>query len=174
MKERLKAFLYFLMSIFLFPFTFLYLLAYHHFEDKQHFLTTCIEYIELVYMLFMHSILGKKVNEPFNLDEIDFWLRFGFKLKRYTGLSKEEIKLLRQEIPVLRYDKPEVTKDCIEYIHVNYTADTYYYFYKDGTFRFYDDYTDQKLTGNIDSGFFKELESWHLLIEEGKRISDYI
>ncbi|CAC7688433.1 Uncharacterised protein [Staphylococcus aureus] len=42
MKERLKAFLYFLMSIFLFPFTFLYLLAYHHFEDKQHFLTTCI------------------------------------------------------------------------------------------------------------------------------------
>ncbi|EZI01764.1 hypothetical protein SA21311_2470, partial [Staphylococcus aureus subsp. aureus 21311] len=35
----------------------------------------------------MHSILGKKVNEPFNIDEIDFWLRFGFKLKRYTGLS---------------------------------------------------------------------------------------
>ncbi|MGZ1528152.1 hypothetical protein ACXQA8_06100 [Staphylococcus argenteus] len=158
------------MSIFLFPFTFLYLLAYHHFEDKQHFLTTCIEYIELVYMLFMYSVLGKKVNEPFNIDEIDFWLRFGFKLKRYTGLSKEEIKLLRNKIPVLRYDKPEVTKHYIEYININYTADTYYYFYKDGTFRFYDDYTNQKLEGKIDAEFFEKLESWNQSIKEGLMI----
>ncbi|WP_250741686.1 hypothetical protein [Staphylococcus aureus] len=158
------------MSIFLFPFTFLYLLAYHHFEDKQHFLTTCIEYIELVYMLFMHSILGKKVNEPFNIDEIDFWLRFGFKLKRYTGLSKEGIKLLRQEIPVLHYDKPEVTRDYIECIRTNYTECTYYCFYKYGTFRFYDDYTNQKLEGKIDAEFFEKLESWNQSIKEGLMI----
>ncbi|HCX2170368.1 TPA: hypothetical protein OZE54_002462 [Staphylococcus aureus] len=170
MGSRLKAFIYFLMSTFLFPFTFLYLLAYHHFEDKQHFLTTCVEYIELVYMLFMHSILGKKVNGPFNIDEIDFWLRFGFKLKTYTGLSKEGIKLLRQEIPVLRYDKPEVTKDYIEYININYTADTYYCFFKDGTFRFYDDYTNQKLEGKIDAEFFEKLESWNQSIKEGLMI----
>lgn len=174
MGSRLKAFLYFLMSIFLFPFTFLYLLAYHHFEDKQHFLTTCIEYMGIIYVLFMHSILDKKASQPFSIYEIDFWLRFGFKLKRYTGLSKEEIKLLRQEIPVLRYDKPEVTKDCIEYIRANYTADTYYYFYKDGTFRFYDDYTNQKLEGKIDADFFEKLESWNLLVQKGKRISDDI
>ncbi|QYC52046.1 membrane protein [Staphylococcus phage Koomba-kaat_1] len=172
MNTRLKSFLYFLMSIVLFPFTFLYLLAYHHFEDKQHFLTTCIEYIELVYMLFMHSILGKKVNEPFNLNEIDFWLRFGFKLKRYTGLSKEGIKLLRQEIPVLRYDKPEVTKDYIEYININYTTDTYYCFFKGGTFSFYDDYTNQKLEGKVDSKFFEKLKSWNQSVKEGHRINE--
>ncbi|HGO1460856.1 TPA: hypothetical protein ACK0CR_000354 [Staphylococcus aureus] len=174
MKERLKAFLYFLMSVFLFPFTFLYLLTYHHFEDKQHFLATFIEYIELVYMLFMHSILGKKVSEPFNIDEIDFWLRFGFKLKRYTGLSKEEIKLLRQEIPVLRYDKPEVTKEYIEYIRADYTDDTYYSFYKGGTFNFYNEYTNQRIKGKIDSDFFKKIDLWEEAVKRGKRISDDI
>lgn len=174
MNTRLQSLLYLLMAIFLFPFTFLYVLAYHHFEDKQHFLTTCIEYIGLVYMLFMHSVLGIKVNEPFNLNEIDFWLRFGFKLKRYTGLSKEEINMLRKKVPVLLYDKPEVTKKYIEYIDAGHTDDTYYSFYKDGTFDFYNEYTDQRIKGKVDLDFFKKIDLWREVVKKGKRISDDI
>lgn len=105
MNIRIKSFILGVVLVLFCPFLFLYLVAYHHFENKQHIFATFLEYIEGIVSSIWFGITGKHI-ELFRIDDIDFWYRKGVYISKYTILSKSEVMELKREIlPFLSMDK---------------------------------------------------------------------
>lgn len=58
--KKIKELVFLLLLIVGFPFMFIYLVLYHHFENKQHIFATVIEYVQSVIYNFCYVIFNKK------------------------------------------------------------------------------------------------------------------
>lgn len=175
MSYRMQSLLLGLAMIFFAPFIFLYLLAYHHFEDKQHPFATCIEYINGLLTNLHYGFTGNNRSiSIYNENELDWWLRKGRIIKRYTGLSKKEVMrlndLLRFRIMYFRkYDESLPPKEmyksknkAISFVHSGYEDyNNYIIFRKDGSFSLINEYRDDEVHGQVDDNFFETVKAWN-------------
>lgn len=175
MNRRTQALLLGVTMVIFWPFLLLYLIAYHHFEDKYHILATIAEYINGVKANIMHGITGHSNHKAvFRDGEIDWWMRKGRYIRRYTGLSKADVLELRDILGlyfiwVNHYDKTlpvnerfKQKKQAVTFTESGEWANDYFVFRKDGSYSFImndRDYLGDK-HGKVDDNFMNEIRTW--------------
>lgn len=143
-----------------FPFMFIYLLMYHHFEDKQHIFATVIEYIQSVIYNFCYVVLNKKYKTHIDIDWVDFWYRKGYYLSKITKFNKKDVKEL-YNILYLDMKSCKKHKDKIVFTDYGNVYDDYYVFFRDNTFELeMNESNKDSIKGNINSNTIKKIKEW--------------
>ena len=143
-----------------FPFMFIYLVMYHHFEDKQHIFATIIEYIQSVIYNFCYAIFNKEYKTRIDIDWVDFWYRKGYYLSKITKFSKEDVKDLYN---ILYLDMKECKKykDKIVFTDYGNVYDNYYVFFKNNTFELeMNESSKNSIKGVIDKHTTDRIKNW--------------
>lgn len=161
MNKRTQSLLFAIAMIVFWPFIFLYLVAYHHFEDKQHIFATVLEYIEGIIVNVVYAITGKKKRNLFDTLWVDFWYSKGVYISKYTSLNKRDVKQLRNII-FLDYMYFNKTKSGVTFRDFGEVDDNSYTFSIHNKFRFEMDDSRVKpsIQGNIDSDFISRIKVW--------------
>ena len=158
--EKLKNFGFLLLLIIGFPFMFIYLVMYHHFEDKQHIFATVIEYIQSVIYNFCYVILNKKYKTRIDIDWVDFWYRKGYYLSKITKFNKKDVKELYN---ILYLDMKSCKKHKNKIVFTDYgnVYDNYYVFFRDNTFELeMNESSKDSIKGDIDSDTIEKIKEW--------------
>lgn len=143
-----------------FPFMFIYLVMYHHFEDKQHIFATVIEYIQSVIYNFCYVVLNKKYKTHIDIDWVDFWYRKGYYLSKITKFNKKDVKEL-YNILYLDMKSCKKHKDKIVFTDYGNVYDDYYVFFRDNTFELeMNESSKDSIKGDIDSDTIEKIKEW--------------
>lgn len=143
-----------------FPFMFIYLVMYHHFEDKQHIFATIIEYIQSVIYNFYYVVLNKKYKTHIDIDWVDFWYRKGYYLSKITKFNKKDVKEL-YNILFLDMKSCRKHKDKIVFTDYGNVYDDYYVFFRDNTFELeMNESSKDSIKGDIDSDTIEKIKEW--------------
>lgn len=143
-----------------FPFMFIYLVMYHHFEDKQHIFATIIEYIQSVIYNFYYVILNKKYETHIDIDWVDFWYRKGYYLSKITKFNKKDVKEL-YNILFLDMKSCKKHKDKIVFTDYGNVYDDYYVFFRDNTFELeMNESSKDSIKGVIDKHTVSKIRDW--------------
>ncbi|WNM50456.1 membrane protein [Staphylococcus phage Alsa_1] len=139
---------------------FIYLVMYHHFEDKQHIFATIIEYIQSVMYNFCYVVLNKKYKTHIDIDWVDFWYRKGYYLSKITNFNKKDVKEL-YNILYLDMKSCEKHKDKIVFTDYGNVYDDYYVFFRDNTFELeMNESSKDSIKGDIDTDTIEKIKEW--------------
>lgn len=143
-----------------FPFMFIYLVLYHHFEDKQHIFATVVEYIQTVIYNFFIVIFNKEYKARIDIDWIDFWYRKGYYISKITKFNKKDVKEL-YNILCLDMRSCKKYKDRIVFTDYGNVYDNYYSFFKNNTFELeMNESSKDSIKGVIDKNTINKIKNW--------------
>lgn len=158
--KKIKELVFLLLLIVGFPFMFIYLFLYHHFENKQHIFATVIEYVQYVIYNFCYVIFNKKYKTHVDIDWIDFWYSKGYYLSKITKFNKKDVKEL-YNILYLDMKSCEKHKDKIVFTDYGNVYDNYYVFFKDNTFEMeMNESSKDSIKGVIDKHTINKIKDW--------------